>query len=63
MNDNVNTSYGHQIIYMQMNLQQNVQFPYYFKCLDPSNSDRRICNLFGIVVVMLLIAAFGWNRF
>jgi len=62
MDDNGNTSYEHKVIYMHMNLQQNLQIPYFFKSLDLYSSDSRNCNLFGIVVIMLLFAAFGWNR-
>ena len=62
MND-VNTSYEHKVIYMHISLHQNLQIPYFFKCLHPYSNDSRDFNFFVMVVVILLIAAFGWNRF
>jgi len=56
-------SYEHKVIYIHMNLQQNLQISYFFKCFHPYSNDSRNCNLFGIVVVILHIATFGWNRF
>jgi len=53
----------HKVIYVHMNLQQNLQIPYIFKCFHSYSNESRNCNLFGIVVVILLIATFGWNRF
>jgi len=55
--------YEHKVIYVHMNLQQNLHIPYFFKCFHPYSNDGRNCKLFGIVVVILLIATFGWDRF